>query len=676
MHPYTPPDIFSNSRSGVPPSYPHSYRPLPRNAVPSPSPRARHESIPEESQPRFPPPSSSPLGYSPYHPRDDLFSISQHSTLPTPPSSGAYRLPSPPIVNRATRVDHYHPEDGPSPSRASTGRASTSTPRTAQDIYEEGRQKKVTGVDKILAKLTEMSGHITTLSHDISALKNDNIILKNDNINFRNDNRQLRDKLHELSLGQKAIATRNEITEEIGNQLSTPMNDNLQVYLDKLETLPETIALSLKSKLEDTQVFKNSKDAEASSSLLNQVLSKFNEIDKFIYLLQPFKDLPQAIIDVVVFKDALQALTAKVEDSSQQSALAHQHTFTSSHPVSHPASISIVPSISSEAMERLEPAIQALHAAKTTFEDQGSNNNEMITLLHTLNNGQNEVKSFLRNLSSSKSTSGSAIRQRASSTEHFEPTQQNSLNDLAIAAATQARMEETQAAQASTFMNSTSTLDPFAAAAVESWSIGSRGSFGMSSLKKPRLSSTDPSDRPITRSMSGRTNAPDRWSPSFHATKTTCIKNRNSPTTSSRTLAGQSKEEPIEISSGSGDSSQNVGRQVRRRGRPKKQVSAISTQESSILNSEIESLPVSLKNGLFLDLHPQTVSQNVPSTLTAQNPLMNDQQAGIRELPEPLETHPNKGASSSIASAPVETNLPTKRSNGKRKMEVFDDSLD
>ncbi|WWC98321.1 hypothetical protein V866_005212 [Kwoniella sp. B9012] len=396
----------------------------------SPSPTRTHShSLPPHlhTQPRrLPPPSSTPPPSSRFQPTDDPFSRSHH--LP-PPSTLQHATPRPP-----------QPSASSASPRIVNSSGSPNTSRTAQEIYEKSREKKPTGVDKILAHLSALdkksSERDVILNQKIDDMNKEFFALKT-------DNRKLRDQLHELKLGQNSLATREEMVEEITTQF-TPVVSDIQGCADKITTLPNDIASLSASKIipHIPQTFNPVTSAPQPTSgndtalinLLNHVTNKLSGIDNLIVLLGSLQGLPEAITSVAVFKDALDGLTTKVEEFSQ-----HSHSQPSAAPPgksltrSPPTPISPPPNPEKPDQndERLKKCYETLLGIETSMQKHAAT--------------QEEIKQILLQDIRTSTKSNNPLNRSLTpfSIPPFEATRPNSLENLADAAVTQERLGTT-----------------------------------------------------------------------------------------------------------------------------------------------------------------------------------------------------------------------------------------
>ncbi|WWC92473.1 uncharacterized protein L201_007431 [Kwoniella dendrophila CBS 6074] len=668
--------------------------PYPQGTTSNPPPS---QLFPYSSQARYSVPAQSPPPSSQYQPSNDPFSRSYvpASSVPTP-------YGTPPSQSRSSTrpVDQYRP-----PSRTNTNstvagssgtialRAGTpaSTPRTAQEIYEKGKEKKPTGVDKILSTINDfaeksfkqnnaLEDNIRGFIAKFDNLQNDITSFKDEITTLKHDNRQLRDKIHELQLGQRSLATRDEIAEEVANQLTTnSLLDNFQNIFDRINKIPENTSSLCIAKLiphiktSPGSTFNSGSTTatqDALTTLLNHVVTKFNSVDTVIASLQSLQGLPQAITDVVVFKGALDALTVKVHEMSQaqsQSQPSIQHVINSqcNNNSTTPETPS-PPTSSAQAFEQLIIMNDKLDIIIKACELNTNLSGELKTLIRDVKIPTATNTSPYEPISHVDTSEHSHINNGI--TEPLEATQRDSLDSLASVAASQAKLLENQKDNnqqpkqpgqfsrlatpdpptgsnldmfdslyttysfersspkpdrntkrstgqgtvsefpARTGVNTSGTLngqgssllpDPGRISGRETSPIpndihkdseSSLNSKSSTSPKRAKFSPIpDPSDRPVTRSMSNQLREPIKWNPISHAPR----KSYNKKSSSSSSV-GQSKEHAIEISSGSSNSQPS-----KRRGRPPKTQSSTQLQKDEMRSQEKIANPLSRSDSDF-----------------------------------------------------------------------------
>ncbi|WVW80607.1 hypothetical protein I302_102593 [Kwoniella bestiolae CBS 10118] len=734
---------------------PTGFRPPPpvtpspaRSSHPNSSPRTHHHS---HSQIRYPilTPTVNSSSSSQHRPGDDVFSPSYQ-----PPSStsrhGTPSLSQTIPTTGTARTGSVNAKAGPS-------QPSQPRPRTAQEVFEEGQKKKLTGVDKILARLDAMDKRESERDKQASEREqqasardtkwNQKIDKLDKEIStLRTDNRQLRDQIHELKLGQNSLATRDEMVEEITNQMLTTVGD-LQ---DRITNLPIELAAKIVTPLPHPnhpptqQQFSDAASVTALTNLLNHVTTKLNGIDSLITLLGSLQGLPEAITSVAVFKEALDGLTSKVEEFSQHS-----------QPGSQPA---LVTEISPPT-----PKSPCISASSGGPEDKNKKTHLLLSSIVELCQkhitGQEEIRSILtkhvNTFTRNDLNRPIEHSSRPLSVPPFEATQPNSLEALAEAAAARGMpgnaqvtppidhgMSETQISLSgdpvesippnfTPGVNNRSHQRRFSSLASPppaDFSFGSSLSFSdaqpmtstpfnrqrqsanqstsaprspfnslsfgatptrqstksnpssQRATKKAKVS-PDPSDRPVTRSMSNRVSKPPiKWGPTTHKpipsnTNKSKKLGITSKSSSRATILGKSVLEAIEISDTSSHSPPDVP-------------SRASTSRTSSVRSKFEDIAQSV-------LFSQTpIDNNSLSSGVESVPQDRDNTNGLARVP-PVRVYASTGAKSRLRAREAEearnrgrtSYVPTLGSSvgqplgggnpkGKRRMEVdFDDSL-
>ncbi|WVQ95374.1 hypothetical protein IAU59_002471 [Kwoniella sp. CBS 9459] len=306
------------------------------------------------------------------------------AALPTEPSgqpasSQQLRPPPSPVPSSRARVDSYRP----TPASVSV--------RSAEDVYKEEREKNQTKAERILTKLCEVSGQISTLHGDLVIVKNDNRQLHTDLDTIKNDNRQLRDQIHELQLGQRALATKDEIVEEMVNHVTPIVADHLQNYVDRCDemqnTLPNTIASQVGHKLQDfadrsqhAAITTKQPSPEAVSSLLARLSEKVAVVERLVTSLHHLEELPEALTYVVGLKDSLKNMVQTVEQPQART------TPSVSGPPAHASSVNI-PANSDmpiNLFNKLEQAIKTVYDARDALYQQRTQPQSIIDLLRAI----------------------------------------------------------------------------------------------------------------------------------------------------------------------------------------------------------------------------------------------------------------------------------------------------
>ncbi|WWC72733.1 uncharacterized protein I206_106697 [Kwoniella pini CBS 10737] len=210
---------------------------------------------------------------------------------------------------------------------------SSSPPRTAQEIYLESQKKKIPAADRILAavqdfrsenrefkaqsddKFERLEHRLTTMSKDFDALKEKHQIIMDDNTVLRENDLQMSKRMEYLQSSIDALPEKG-VFANVDSDLDI-LKRSLTAMTGKIESL--SVALADRHKVSsDCCVSKTSTNTDALSNLLNHVTNKLNSIDELSLMLKSLNGLPDAIRDVVVFKDALDTLTNKAEGYSPQ----------------------------------------------------------------------------------------------------------------------------------------------------------------------------------------------------------------------------------------------------------------------------------------------------------------------------------------------------------------------
>ncbi|WVR08727.1 hypothetical protein IAU60_005785 [Kwoniella sp. DSM 27419] len=207
-------------------------------------------------------------------------------------------------------VDSYRPEDVPM------------LPRTAEQVYHDEREKAMTKSDRIFSKLTEISSSIASMQEDLS-------LIKHDVAGGRDDVRHLRDKMHELQQGQRVLATREEVIEEIIQQVAPLITDQLNAYTDKLDRIasgiPDRVVTSAYAQLNNfgrelsrsTASSLDTLKADLHCYIASHTVGKLDALDKLQEFLVVYKDLPEALAQIHAFAGLVQTLGEKAEQAER-----------------------------------------------------------------------------------------------------------------------------------------------------------------------------------------------------------------------------------------------------------------------------------------------------------------------------------------------------------------------
>ncbi|WVF67860.1 hypothetical protein IAT40_002621 [Kwoniella sp. CBS 6097] len=360
--------------------------------------------------PLYPPPSPSQPSFAPSSMQQQTLLTQPYPQSQTPRqtqprfSSVGYRQPSctpqsqdshPPVIPASSsrvRVDSYRPT------------ASTSSARSAEDVYKEDREKQMTKSERILNKLCEISGQMITLQGDLSTVKDNNRQLHADLTTFKNENRQLRDQIHDLQLGQRALATRDEVTEDMVNHITPLLNDQTQNHIDRINemqtVLPDTMATKIDAKLQGIlgrsqglTTPLNQRSFEALTGLVDGLSAKVDVVERLVNSLQHLEELPEALTYVIGLKDSIKYL-----DQTVHHPPAPLTAPVEIHPASHlsadPTANFGIPTV---LLDELQQAIQAVYAARDAFEYQRAQPQSVVELLQSITTDPN-VRALLQQL--------------------------------------------------------------------------------------------------------------------------------------------------------------------------------------------------------------------------------------------------------------------------------------
>ncbi|WWD20861.1 hypothetical protein CI109_105338 [Kwoniella shandongensis] len=312
--PYVPP----SSRQNQPSSYP-TERGLSSSITPFHPPSYQHSPSPSQA-------------YAP-HLESTFSTLSSES----PHSASRYRYHAPPHTpvqrippGSMIRVDHYRPPPAPTPESSSG-----SQPRSAEEVYKAGRSQKPPGTasEKILFAIAEFETRLTSSI----------IMLQNEVTTLKSENRGLRDQVHELQLGQKTLATKDEIIEEVAPQLTTALNDVFQPFSDQiektLEALQTTVANICCSKLkeildkkeqpkEQADLKESCQAQELLVTLQNHLLSKLESLEEVGSALNTIKSVPHCLCHIEVWNQAWGSLHKVAQKVASDSDEAERETPT------------------------------------------------------------------------------------------------------------------------------------------------------------------------------------------------------------------------------------------------------------------------------------------------------------------------------------------------------------
>ncbi|RSH87058.1 hypothetical protein EHS25_003547 [Saitozyma podzolica] len=239
-------------------------------------------------------------------PQPQIIPIESYRPLP-PDSARSSRAPTPQL-GAFSRLG-LEGIGGVAARRERAGSVDSGPLRSAAELFLASSMPKQTASEKVLAAISEWGHHVSDRLAQVML-----------------ENKSLRDQLHELQTGQRALATKQEVTEEITAQLSPALHEFFQSLHEKMDQ----VFTSTPNKTADLVEGKNrhllmewkevtsqrSQDEESGqkplASLMNHLISKLDDVSTISTYLQAYKDLPQALSDVQVFKVALEALMGKV----------------------------------------------------------------------------------------------------------------------------------------------------------------------------------------------------------------------------------------------------------------------------------------------------------------------------------------------------------------------------
>ncbi|TYJ53902.1 hypothetical protein B9479_005451 [Cryptococcus floricola] len=267
----------------------------------------------------------------------------------------------------------------------------------AQDVFLRGKGKPVaTASDKILAAVKDLGSQISDLHSEVSSLKK--------------DNRHLRDQLHELQLSVRCLPSRDEVTDEIINNITPELQDCLQSTLSRFEStaahfpgkVVEAIAPHLNNlQAECKRLGQDARPGYESHSqplhgLLSHVIAKLGAIETFGDSVQTIHNISQIAGDVALCRESLNCLPTITEEME---AAAHK---------SREALLSIQQSVQGlhHCLDRTPHSSQAIGDANQATATQKIH--ELLTLILT---GQNEMRFLLGRLSALPLASSSSQRQ-------------------------------------------------------------------------------------------------------------------------------------------------------------------------------------------------------------------------------------------------------------------------
>ncbi|WVQ86262.1 hypothetical protein IAT38_008430 [Cryptococcus sp. DSM 104549] len=291
-------------------------------------PRATPPTQPSRSPSTFPPPSSQPRNSHPHHHTHhpppthiERGSTAPPSSQPTP-GLGAYpRRPDEGFSQASYHGAGVAPLGPPGDARI---QEEGGKPMSAQELMMRNKGKAVvsTASDRILAAIKDLGGQVSSLEGQISSLESTITELKS-------DNNHLRDQLHELHLGQRSLATKEEVADEVANQISVTIPDAVQSYSDRtaavIKQVPATVAEAVMLKMEEVLKQKevssrSNKEADDSaiqplSNLLTHLITKLDAIEQIGDACRTLHNLPQAIEDISTCRHSLDRLIRLTEHS-------------------------------------------------------------------------------------------------------------------------------------------------------------------------------------------------------------------------------------------------------------------------------------------------------------------------------------------------------------------------
>ncbi|WVQ70809.1 hypothetical protein IAR50_000331 [Cryptococcus sp. DSM 104548] len=276
---------------------------------------------------------------------------------------------------------------------------------SARDVFLQGKGRPVaTASDKIMAAVKDLGSQISDLHADVSSLKCDNT--------------QLRDQLHELQLNVRCLPSRDEVTDEIINNMTPALQECLQSGINQLEhaiaPISNNVVKSLVPHLDSlhaecnklAQVTRQKDDTHSQPlrDLLSHVIAKLGAIETIGDSVQTIHSLSQMSNDITLCRESLASLqdlittTARSEDDK-----------------SHQALLSIRQSVQDlcHRSERSFPRSSQLDGNT----DPAMRIHELLTLILS---GQNELRLLLGRLSTLPLTSSSSqASQRQNLTSSF-----------------------------------------------------------------------------------------------------------------------------------------------------------------------------------------------------------------------------------------------------------------
>ncbi|WWC65175.1 uncharacterized protein I303_107789 [Kwoniella dejecticola CBS 10117] len=580
LAPTAPSQRFSRSSSAVP-TRPTSTAPLSRlHGSPSPAPPVKRL----VDTPDFPG----------YEARNDPFS---RSYLPSPSPE------RPPTASTASSLS-----DGIATLRQGSG------PRPAHEIFLESQKKKIPAGDRILAVLHEFRNEntlyhtqsdtrykqiedkLTRVLEGFGELKENHRTLRNDNLELRNDNERLREVVESLKTSLNPSATGQAI--QALELKINDMEDGMKSMHSKLDNLPVLLTTQLSTIASGPA----SANTEALSRLLTHVTSKLDAVDRLTVALKSLKDLPDAVREFAACKSALDTLSIKVKDlASQAGSQSHASPDGPGRPstlLSTPQSPNFLALPVMNARNALKTSEQRVVAVQSDLKDasaetavymppsraQTPSGVENLEALATTASSQERLVETFQNMPESQNVNTSSFGMA-----EFEGLNPTSTTFAALHAGAESfsppdslpHVHERPASAlfspefytppllSSSPARNLAPLSPFSLPKAEprgesmfdQKSIidkdntpGTASSSQTRSSKRAKISpSLDPSDRPVTRSMSNSHRHPIKWSPHSHAPKLSPPIDPSAPTnhSSTATLAGSSTDHAIVISSAS-----------------------------------------------------------------------------------------------------------------------------
>nr|ODN82375.1 hypothetical protein L203_05469 [Cryptococcus depauperatus CBS 7841] len=264
------------------------------------------------------------------------FVVPQPTTLPSyPPSSQAQQThnisPPPssqycPLPSRETQQvrppsqqAYSHNSSygyGLASSTSQNFRVESNMPVSAQELFVQNRGKAITTAsDKIMAAVKELGWQLSSLQGEVASLKN--------------DNRQLRDQLHEIQQGQRALPTRDEVSEGVLNSVVPALQEKFHSHLNEVNGLVKPLSrnivdivlpqvknlLAERDRAERTAREKDELNHQPLEGLLTHLVSKLGAVESIGNTLPAIRSISQAVGDIALCKDSLARLQLITEQS-------------------------------------------------------------------------------------------------------------------------------------------------------------------------------------------------------------------------------------------------------------------------------------------------------------------------------------------------------------------------